>query len=172
MKKIIFISALGLIGCGTGNPLASKLEDYQGNDTAILQVKNYLDTTISFYEKDLGRNCLLKKDSKVMNNQGIFNHKNYRVNYNSPFSYLGKSIVEYNIKPNQYVRLSVKPNKHWVSKDVDFKVEPNKYYLLDVKVNDEKYSYRIIDIPNGKEKVFSNLGEEYNANPWDLEICN
>lgn len=161
-----------LAGCGTGNPLASDLDDYQGDDASVLQVKNYLDTTISFYEKDNIKNCLVKKETKVVNNIGIFNNKRYRMNYNSPFSYLGKSVIEYNLKPNQYIELSVKPNRSWVSEDIKFRIEPNKYYLLYVDSSRERYSYRIIDVPKGKEKVFSSLGAEYDAKSWDINICN
>lgn len=172
MKKLIYLLSLGLVGCGTGNPLASQLEDYQGNDASILQIKNYLDATISFYEKDNIKNCLYKTETKVMNNAGLFNRKKYRMNYDSPFAYLGKSVVEYNLKPNQYIRLSMKPHKHWINKDIDFKIEANKYYLLDVHSNGDNYTYRIIDVPKGKEKLFSSLDATYDAKSWDLKVCN
>lgn len=172
MKRSIAMFILVLAGCSTSNPFSSKLEDYQGDDFSVLQTKNYLDTKISFYEKNESKNCLIKKETKVLNNVGIFNSSKFRMNNNSPFSYLGKSVLEYNLKPNQYVELSVKPDRGWVMDSIKFKIEPNKYYLLYVTSKNDKYSYRIIDVPKGKERSFSSLGIEYNAKPWDINLCN
>jgi len=172
MKRVIIFITLGISACSTGNPFGTTLEDYQGKDASIIQVKKYLDAKITFYEKDSSKNCLVKKETLIMNNNGLFNHKRSRMNNDSPFGYLGKTVVEYNLRPAQYAELSVKPGRNWINDTIEFKIEANRYYVLNVQSKDDKYSYRIIDVPKGKEKVFSTLGTEYNAKSWDLTVCN
>ena len=189
MKSVIkLLSIAGILvsawGC-TNQSVYQKMEDYEGEDYAVISVLNF--GMVLFQAYDQVGNCLIKEPYKewklngsmrLMNDGSLFGFgdRKSKVVEQSPHHHYPEHWVEYKVRANRYVRVIMNPGQGIFAPELTFFVEKGHFYSIDFAPGTSNpVRYRVMDLSPEKwrntNKEYISSSEWKPAKEWDIELC-
>lgn len=147
-----------------------RYKDYDKEDYSIISVYNFITTTISFFQKDLSRNCLVKERSPylLVLNELLLPKDKKPLMSNTPLKKDDKYMQEYKIKSGEYVEIVyVSNNVYYPDQVFNILTKEKAYYYPKSYSSVSKLFYFMPD----KNGIYKTDNKEFAAQKWDIDLC-